>query len=442
MSDDVISIAGEVDGMRWGAATDAGRVRTNNEDAFLAQNNVWAVADGMGGHQAGEIASAMAVSTLRERLGSGVSNVDVAIAAVVEANASIFHGAYSNAEQRGMGTTLVALVVINPTDAGGTTERRLALLNVGDSRAYLWRAGVLHRASIDHSYVQELVSTGHISEAEARHHPRRNIVTRALGIEPTVRVDTWTFPLVRGDRFVMCSDGLVDEVDDADIQSVVAQFTDPHTCAERLVAMANESGGRDNVTVVVLDVLEGSQPTDDLRNTTELQVVPQWGEPADDLPSPGLIDADPEPHQVGQVSSHGGDEFGNLADGSPVAPRTLASRAATQPVTFDSAAAEQPARGLSPRKLVAVLAAAGLLTLGITLLAVSLSTNDPPTPATTTLDTIADSIPSSEPSTSVAGTPPSTARPTTTRATATTKPATSTSVRSTTSAAASSISEP
>ena len=135
----------------------------------------------------------------------------------------------------------------------------LVLANVGDSRTYLFRHGRLRRVTIDHSYVQELVSTGHITEAEARDHPRRNIITRALGIEPDVRVDWWTLPLIRGDRFVLCSDGLVDEVDDDDISTTLIAESDPQMAADRLVQQANEAGGRDNITVIVLDVIDGDE---------------------------------------------------------------------------------------------------------------------------------------------------------------------------------------
>ena len=242
--------------LRWGAATHEGMVRTENEDAYVAEPLVFAVADGMGGHQAGEVASALAVQTLRDRLADGVRSIDVVIAAVVEANAAIFHAAHRNAAQQGMGTTLTALAVMEKTGGDGRL-RTLALVNVGDSRTYRVRNRKLERVTIDHSYVQELVATGHISEMEARTHPRRNIVTRALGIEPTVRVDSWTLSMVKGDRFVLCSDGLVDEVPDHEIELVAAGVVDPQAAAAELVAMANRHGGRDNVTVLVIDVLEG-----------------------------------------------------------------------------------------------------------------------------------------------------------------------------------------
>lgn len=268
--------------LAWGAATDAGRVRTENEDAFVAERLVFGVADGMGGHAAGEVASAIAAGTLRDRLGAGAQSVDVAVAAVVEANAAIFQGAHSNAEQRGMGTTLTAMVVL----AEGEAPRRMALVNVGDSRTYVMRAGRLRRVTVDHSYVQELVSTGHITEAEARSHPRRNIVTRALGIEPHVRVDTWVLPFVQGDRFVLCSDGLVDEVDDEEIAQLLEANASPQDAADALVAAANERGGRDNVTVVVVDVLEGSEPPID---SGDLDVDLDW---VDEEHRDRLIDAE------------------------------------------------------------------------------------------------------------------------------------------------------
>ena len=167
----------------------------------------------------------------------------------------------------------------------------LVLANVGDSRTYLFRHGRLRRVTVDHSYVQELVSTGHITEDEARDHPRRNIITRALGIEPEVRVDWWTLPLIRGDRFVLCSDGLVDEVADVDIASTLTIETDPQVAADRLVEKANEAGGRDNITVVVVDVLEGDDPPDP---TQELDVVPVWAEAGTDPTPAGTLELDPD----------------------------------------------------------------------------------------------------------------------------------------------------
>jgi len=259
--------------LRWGATTHPGLVRTENEDTFVAEPMVFAVADGMGGHQAGEVASALAASILRDRLGTGAVSEDAAAGVIAEANAAIFGAAKANSAQNGMGTTVTAIAVLHgDTD---DDEERLVLLNVGDSRTYRFRNGRLQRVTVDHSYVQELVASGHISQEEARTHPRRNIVTRALGIEPLVRADMWTLPIVRGDRFVLASDGLVDEVPDHEILDLVATVEQPQDLSDQLVAMANRHGGRDNVTVVVVDVLEGADPPDP---TEDIEFDPAWAE--------------------------------------------------------------------------------------------------------------------------------------------------------------------
>ena len=363
MNDEITSTAGATAELRWGAATSSGRIREGNEDNYLADDEVFVIADGMGGHQAGEVAAEIATSTLGDRLRAGARSSGVVVAAAIEANAAIFQAAHSNPDQRGMGTTVTAIVrlraldeatqplhrpieagpaptdderpagvaVVDPDDPDGTliatpavdlaevdpsaddntvfdeaiidepaatapavapdADARLVVINVGDSRIYVSRHRQLKRVTIDHSYVQELLATGHITEAEARHHPRRNIVTRALGIEPTVRVDSWTVPMVRGDRYLLCSDGLVDEVDDDEINAILLANDDPEQCATALVEAANASGGRDNTTVIVLDVLAGQEPPadGDAALTGELdRAVPDW---ADDEPN-RLIDAD------------------------------------------------------------------------------------------------------------------------------------------------------
>ena len=290
--------------LRSGAATNPGMVRAENEDTFVDGPFVFAVADGMGGHQAGEVASALAASIVRDKLGQGAASEDQAISVVLEANAAIHGAARANAAQSGMGTTLTAIAVLKAQD---NSPEQLVLLNVGDSRTYRFRSGRLQRVTVDHSYVQELVATGHITIEEARTHPRRNIVTRALGIEPSVRTDMWTLPLVRGDRFVLCSDGLVDEVPDNEILELVAAVEDPQALSEQLVDLANRHGGRDNVTVVVVDVLDGADPPDP---TGEMTYDPEWvgdaDEPAiwaDDATAPldaasadGVLTPEEEPH--------------------------------------------------------------------------------------------------------------------------------------------------
>lgn len=271
--------AGRRPRLAYAGATHTGMVREANEDNYVAEPMVFAVADGMGGHAAGEVASAIAADRLRERLKDGAASVDLMVAAVVEANAAIFQAAHTNSSQRGMGTTVVALAaLVDPA-----LPTRLVLANVGDSRAYLFRGGVLKRLSVDHSYVQELVSTGHITEQEARTHPRRNIVTRALGIEPMVKVDTWAMSLVRGDRYLLCSDGLVDEVDDLDISIILERESDPQSAADCLIEAANVNGGHDNTSVVVIDVLDGDEEA-------PIELVASFGD-GDETPT--HVDPDP-----------------------------------------------------------------------------------------------------------------------------------------------------
>lgn len=371
----------------WGAATDAGRIRDTNEDSFVAEPKVFVVADGMGGHQAGEVASELAAATLRDRLSAGAPSADVVVAAVVEANAAIFQTAHNNASQRGMGTTLTAIAVMPRTD---DRPEQFAVVNVGDSRAYLVRNGELTRATVDHSYVQELLATGHITEQEARAHPRRNIVTRALGIEPSVRVDSWVLPVVRGDRFMVCSDGLVDEVDDDEIKEILDANDRAQAAADALVAAAIQHGGRDNVTVIVIDVVDGLDPV----GLPDGEV----GEMEDDTvtldrPS-GTIDADPD------------------APPPAVVPAPKKSRVPRQ---------------VTARTFLVLLAAAVVLTVIVVLALVSLTGDDEsPSPTTVPNTTL---VPSTEPATTVKATT-TTVRPTTTTIRTTTTsaaPTTSTS---------------
>lgn len=248
--------------IRWGALSDTGVLRVQNEDSMLAQEGLFVVADGMGGHNAGEVASAMATSMLKSAHANGIADAKELGDLIKEINVQIFQSAATKTEQSGMGTTLTALA-ITPSDQtlGENSVATATVANIGDSRTYLLRNGEFRQVSVDHSYVQELVSDGLITREEARTHARRNIVTRALGIEPVVGVDTWTLPLIAGDRYVLCSDGLVDEVTDADIATCLKRITDPQKTADELVAMANTNGGRDNITVIVVDVLvESDKP--------------------------------------------------------------------------------------------------------------------------------------------------------------------------------------
>jgi len=243
--------------LKHGVATDTGNVRPQNEDAYVASDQLFAVADGMGGHNAGEVASALATTLLLERAVGQTLTPEWFVEAITSINRTIHESAAESTERRGMGTTICALALVKPQ--GETSEpQQVALANVGDSRIYLGRSGTFRQLSVDHSYVQELVTEGLITEEEARVHPRRNIVTRALGIDDRVSVDSWLIPLFAGDRFILCSDGLVDEVPTADIAAIVAEQREPQIIADALVALAKRNGGRDNITVVVVDAIGDS----------------------------------------------------------------------------------------------------------------------------------------------------------------------------------------
>ena len=236
-----------------GAATDTGNLRGQNEDSHIAQQGLFAVADGMGGHNAGEVASAMAIEYLRGVALGGVAPAGAFAQVVRDLNNAIFSAATATTDQRGMGTTLTAAALLEATSETDQPSQ-IVIANVGDSRTYLLRSGELRQLSVDHSYVQELVTEGLLTIDEARTHPRRNIVTRALGIDAQVSVDTWTIPMFDGDRFMLCSDGLVDEVPLNEITEMMREHTTPQQVAERLVTAAKWHGGRDNITVIVLDV--------------------------------------------------------------------------------------------------------------------------------------------------------------------------------------------
>jgi len=236
--------------LRWGAATDVGHVRTNNEDTSLVTEDLFVVADGMGGHRAGEVASQVAVAALRANFVD--HTVEGLRAAVQEANRAVFDQQAGDPDLEGMGTTVVAIASVG-TDGDGT---ELAFASVGDSRIYRFRDGELEQITDDHTLVDEMVRDGRLTPEEARVHPRRHMITRALGIEPTVDVDAGAVEPFKGDRFVLCTDGLSDEVDDSRIASVLRRLDDPAEAAAELVRTAVESGGRDNVTVVIVDVTD------------------------------------------------------------------------------------------------------------------------------------------------------------------------------------------
>lgn len=235
--------------LRWGAATDVGRVRQQNEDSVWASPTLFAVADGMGGHAAGEVASALAIQELRRIAELGPLTPQVLADAIWQANDRIVAEAMARHELLGMGTTLTGIAVVAAEDG-----ERWAVFNVGDSRVYRYADGALSQLTVDHSAVQELVEAGRLTPDEARRHPRRNVVTRSLGSDPAPVPDIWLFPPVPGDRFLACSDGLTGELADTDIATLLREFDDPQTAADELVRCANEAGGNDNVTTIVVDL--------------------------------------------------------------------------------------------------------------------------------------------------------------------------------------------
>jgi protein phosphatase len=252
--------------LRWGTATDPGRVRPGNEDSILAIAQVFAVADGMGGHAAGEVASAVALQTVAARMGQRPASIASVTDVVRAANEAVYRRSLAEPTTRGMGTTLA--LVAPATGADG--KDHLVVANVGDSRVYLCADGELRQLTRDHSYVEEMLAAGQITADEARRHPHRHVVTRVVGIEPSVAVDTWLVTPEPGDRYLICSDGLVDEVPDEDIARIITAAPDPQTAADALVAAANEAGGRDNNSVVVVEILasDGQRGSDDVGPAT------------------------------------------------------------------------------------------------------------------------------------------------------------------------------
>lgn len=223
-----------------GARTDVGKVRQGNEDSYMVHEPLFAVADGMGGHQGGEVASKLALDALRE------ATDGVALAqAVQDANRAVFVRAGEDPGLAGMGTTLTAVL------AHGDTFR---LAHVGDSRAYLLRDGDLQRITTDHTVVEGLVEKGELTPEEAAIHPQRSILTRAIGVEGEVQVDQASIQVRPGDRLLLCSDGLTGMIEDDDILRILGERRDPQAAADALVDAANEAGGQDNITAVVIDV--------------------------------------------------------------------------------------------------------------------------------------------------------------------------------------------
>jgi protein phosphatase len=235
---------------RVATLSDTGRRRLRNEDAFVCDPPLFAIADGMGGAQAGEVASRLAAASIAEGERGGQGETDVA-ELVRAANARVYRHAVEDPTVAGMGTTVTVAMV----DAASGS---VVIGHVGDSRAYRIRDEQLQQLTADHSLVAELVRTGRLTPEQAVGHPHRSVITRAVGTEPSVDVDTFTLKTEHGDLYLLCSDGLTDMVPDAEILALAdAAGREPDDVARRLVEAANRAGGDDNITVVVFEIVEG-----------------------------------------------------------------------------------------------------------------------------------------------------------------------------------------
>lgn len=248
--------------------SDTGRQRRENEDSAYAAAPLFVVADGMGGAQAGEVASRIAIETFQDGLDGAGSPEERLADRVRTANRQIHDRSRTEIGREGMGTTLTAAYV---------DDGQLAIAHVGDSRAYLFRDGELSRLTQDHSLVDELVRRGKLTEEQAAEHPQRSIITRALGPEPDVEVDTFTYPVKAGDLLLLCSDGLTSMISEQDVARILASKEDLDALARALIQEANDAGGRDNITVVLFRLEEvgaGPGKAGALEQTTSTQELP------------------------------------------------------------------------------------------------------------------------------------------------------------------------
>lgn len=246
----------------YAGGTETGLVRAGNEDAYLVAPPLYAVADGLGGHLAGEVASTIAIDTLLDAAPRAADCKALGRAARV-ANAAVIEAAESGRGRSGMGTTLTAAMI------DGT---RIALAHVGDSRAYLLHFGQLERLTQDHSMVADMVRQGTLTEAESRVHPNRSVITRALGSDPNMVADAFEVDAAPGDRLLLATDGLTGMVEDARIAELLGAAPSPADAVASLIEEAMEAGGSDNITVVVVDIASASQPASQPRDSA----APRW----------------------------------------------------------------------------------------------------------------------------------------------------------------------
>jgi PPM family protein phosphatase len=264
-----------------GVITDTGRKRRRNEDAYVCEPPLFAIADGMGGAQAGEVASRLAASALKESGANTLGGEQRISDLIQEANRRVYDRSSTDPNTSGMGTTITVALVENSDVAFG---------HVGDSRAYLIRDGRMEQVTEDHSLVNELMKSGKLSREEAESHPQRSVITRALGTDPDVDVDTFTIAAEVGDVFLLCSDGLTDMVGEREILDLVERNRkDIDVALKSLVKAANRSGGEDNITVVAFEIAEGQALAHD--GATAENVVPAAAHDEEDT----LTEADAVP---------------------------------------------------------------------------------------------------------------------------------------------------
>lgn len=280
------------------ARTSTGRVRDHNEDSYYAGELVAAVADGMGGHAAGEVASNLALQPVIALEGVPFPDAHSAtqglINAVLEANELVLSHASDNPDQSGMGTTLTAALI---------REDCLHLAHVGDSRAYLFRDNTLTQLTTDHTLVNRLILEGHLSEEEAKVHPHRSVITRAIGVDSGLEVDTLEppMPVIPGDRFLLCSDGLSGPVSDEQIAAILANERIPERACRRLIDAANSNGGPDNITTIIIDVLEDGEVIEPTLHLTDDEATAELADPAliaAHVPTPSRAPIDSAPPRV------------------------------------------------------------------------------------------------------------------------------------------------
>jgi PPM family protein phosphatase len=295
-----------VTGLRSGSATDVGRRRNLNQDMVLEAGSIFAIADGMGGHQGGEVASLTAIEALRDafRREAGAAGLEEAISA---ANDAVADKSARSPDLRGMGTTLAVVALVDDGD-----DELLAVGNIGDSRIYLLRNNELTQLTDDHSLPQELFRQGQLTEAEAAVDPRRNVVTRVLGPSFGEGPDMQNLVPYAGDRIVLCSDGLYNEVTDRDIAQVLRTVRDPKEAARRLVDQANANGGGDNISVIVVDVVD-----DEGRPETASEVLAD--DPTSGRRTSSLMTADQRNAELRQLGRDGD-------GGDPAASRSMGRR--------------------------------------------------------------------------------------------------------------------